>query len=59
MAQIAIARISISLCSLVRSILGIKIIYFPAYIGTRLNSLIELEPAYNEVRALEQIKNKK
>ncbi len=32
---------------------------FQAYIGTRLNSLIELEPAYNEVRALEQIKNKK
>lgn len=32
---------------------------FQTYIGTRLNSFIELEPAYNEVKALEQIKNKK
>lgn len=30
---------------------------FQTYIGTRLNSLIELEPAFNEVKALEQISN--
>lgn len=32
---------------------------FQKYLGTQQNSLIELEPAYNEVRALEQIANKK
>lgn len=32
---------------------------FKNYMGNRLNGLIELEPAYNEVRALDQIENKK
>ncbi|BAZ46627.1 hypothetical protein NIES4102_36630 [Chondrocystis sp. NIES-4102] len=32
---------------------------FEKYLGTKLNSIIEIEPAYNEVQALEQIKNKK
>ncbi|MEM8677158.1 MAG: PhnD/SsuA/transferrin family substrate-binding protein [Cyanobacteria bacterium P01_G01_bin.67] len=32
---------------------------FQDYLATRLNSLIELEPAYNEVRALQQISNNK
>ncbi|MEL6580404.1 MAG: PhnD/SsuA/transferrin family substrate-binding protein [Cyanobacteria bacterium J06621_12] len=32
---------------------------FQKYLGTQQNSLIELEPAYNEVRALQQITNKK
>ena len=32
---------------------------FKNYIGNRLNGLIELEPAYNEVRALDQIEKKK
>ncbi|MGB5631664.1 MAG: PhnD/SsuA/transferrin family substrate-binding protein [Waterburya sp.] len=32
---------------------------FQNYIGTRLNSMVEIEPVYNEVRALEQIKSKK
>jgi len=31
---------------------------FKTYFGTRLNSLIELEPAYNEVQALQQISRK-
>lgn len=29
------------------------------YLGTQLNSVIEIEPAYNEIKALEQISNKK
>lgn len=32
---------------------------FQEYLGTQQNSLIELEPAYNEVRALNQISGKK
>lgn len=32
---------------------------FKNYMGNRLNGFIELEPAYNEVRALDQIENKK
>jgi phosphonate transport system substrate-binding protein len=32
---------------------------FQEYLGTQQNSLIELEPTYNEVRALAQISNKK
>jgi phosphonate transport system substrate-binding protein len=32
---------------------------FQEYLGTQQNSLIELEPTYNEVRALEQISSKK
>jgi phosphonate transport system substrate-binding protein len=32
---------------------------FQEYLGAQQNSLIELEPAYNEVRALAQISNKK
>lgn len=32
---------------------------FQDYLARRLNSLIELEPAYNEVRALQQVKSKK
>lgn len=32
---------------------------FEKYLGTKLNSVIEIEPAYNEVQAIEQIKNKK
>lgn len=32
---------------------------FKTYMGERLNSFIELEPAYNEVRALEQISSNK
>jgi phosphonate transport system substrate-binding protein len=32
---------------------------FQEYLGTQQNSLIELEPAYNEVRALDQISGKK
>lgn len=32
---------------------------FKNYLGEQQNSLIELEPAYNEVRALQQIYNKK
>lgn len=32
---------------------------FQNYLGTQHNSLIELEPTYNEVRALNQISNKK
>lgn len=32
---------------------------FQEYLGTQQNSLIELEPAYNEVKALEQIASKK
>ena len=31
---------------------------FKKYLGTQLNSFIELEPAYNEVRALQQISSK-
>lgn len=32
---------------------------FTDYLGTQLNSLIELEPAYNEIKALEQISKKR
>lgn len=32
---------------------------FQKYLGTQLNSFVELEPTYNEVRALQQISSKK
>ncbi len=32
---------------------------FQNYLGTRLNSVIEIEPTFNEVRALQQISSKK
>ena len=36
-----------------------KFAEFKKYMGTQLNSIIEIEPAYNEVKALEQISQQK
>lgn len=36
-----------------------KFAEFKNYLGTQLNSIIEIEPAYNEVKALEQISQQK
>lgn len=36
-----------------------KFAEFKKYLGTQLNSIIEIEPAYNEIKALEQISQQK